>query len=80
MGHRAGRKAAPPRRCLPEVGDRFPPRRQAARPHYRLAMGRASPRVALGTNASARHNALTPYLVEIMDALSEHSSVRQVTF
>lgn len=34
-----------------------------------------------GTNSPGPwNNALTPYLVEIMDALSEHSSVRQVTF
>lgn len=34
-----------------------------------------------GTNSPGPwNNALTPYLVEIMDALSEHSPVRQVTF
>lgn len=34
-----------------------------------------------GTNSPGRwNNLLTPYLVEIMDSLSEHSAVRQVTF
>lgn len=37
--------------------------------------------LASGTNSPGQwRNELTPYLVEIMDSLSEHSPVRQVTF
>jgi phage terminase large subunit GpA-like protein len=66
---------------LPEVGDRF---RRGVKPRDLITVSQWADRhreLRSGTNAPGPwHNALTPYLVEIMDALSEHSSVRQVTF
>ena len=66
---------------LPEVGDRF---RRGVKPRDLITVSQWADRhreLRSGTNAPGPwHNALTPYLVEIMDALSEHSPVRQVTF
>lgn len=67
--------------ALPELGKSFAsgatPRRlltvsQWAQEYRQLKSGTNSP--------GPWNNALTPYLTEIMDSLSEHSSVRQVTF
>jgi phage terminase large subunit GpA-like protein len=76
-----GEKAAAATPMLPEVGDRF---RRGVKPRDLITVSQWADRhreLRSGTNAPGPwHNALTPYLVEIMDALSEHSSVRQVTF
>lgn len=77
FGERAQRSA----HALPELGKSFAagatPRRlltvsQWAQEYRQLKSGTNSP--------GPWNNALTPYLTEIMDSLSEHSSVRQVTF
>lgn len=78
---RLGEKAATASANLPELGDRF---RRGIKPRDLLAVSEWSDRhreLRSGTNAPGPwHTALTPYLREIMDALSEHSPVRQVTF
>ena len=67
--------------ALPIVGERF---RRGIKPRDLLSVSQWADRyreLKSGTNAPGRwHTDLTPYLREIMDALSEHSSVRQVTF
>ena len=76
-----GEKAAQASTALPELGDRF---RRGIKPRDLLSVSEWASRyreLKSGTNAPGPwHNDLTPYLVEIMDALSEHSPVRQVTF
>jgi len=76
-----GEKAAAATPMLPEVGDRF---RRGVKPRDLITVSQWAERhreLRSGTNAPGPwHNDLTPYLVEIMDALSEHSAVRQVTF
>lgn len=66
---------------LPELGDRF---RRGVKPRDLLTVSEWADRnreLRSGTNAPGPwRTGLTPYLREIMDALSEHSSVRQVTF
>lgn len=65
----------------PELGERF---RRGIRPRDLLTVSEWSDRhreLKSGTNAPGQwHTDLTPYLREIMDCLSEHSAVRQVTF
>lgn len=77
LGERVAREAA----AVPDLGDRF---RRGVKPRDLLTVSEWSERhreLKSGTNAPGPwHNALTPYLVEIMDCLSEHSPVRQVTF
>lgn len=76
-----GEQAQRAAHALPELGKSFAagatPRRlltvsQWAQEYRQLKSGTNSP--------GPWNNALTPYLTEIMDSLSEHSSVRQVTF
>lgn len=66
---------------VPELGDRF---RRGVKPRDLLTVTDWAERyreLKSGTNAPGPwHTDLTPYLREIMDGLSEHSSVRQVTF
>ena len=66
---------------LKGVGERF---RRGIKPRDMLTVSQWSDRFRImrsGTNAPGQwHTALTPYLAEIMDCLSEHSAVRQVTF
>lgn len=77
VGERA--KAASTR--LPWLGERVA---SGVKPRDLLSVSQWADRyreLKSGTNAPGRwHTALTPYLAEIMDALSEHSAVRQVTF
>lgn len=67
--------------ALPVAGERF---RKGAQPRDLLTVSQWADRfrwLVSGTNAPGRWNtALTPYLREVMDALSEHSPVRTVTF
>lgn len=67
--------------ALPELGERF---RRGVKPRDLLTVSEWADRhreLRSGTNAPGPWNtALTPYLRDIMDALSEHSPVRQVTF
>jgi len=76
-----GEKVARATDTLPEVGDRF---RRGVKPRDLLTVSEWADRhreLRSGTNAPGPwHTDLTPYLREIMDALSEHSPVRQVTF
>lgn len=66
---------------LPALGEAFG---RGAVPRQVLSVSQWAEKnrwLASGTNSpGAWRNELTPYLVEIMDALSEHSPVRQVTF
>lgn len=76
-----GEKSAAVAQSVPEIGDRF---RRGVKPRDLLTVTDWAERhreLRSGTNAPGPwHTALTPYLREIMDSLSEHSSVRQVTF
>ncbi len=67
--------------ALPLVGERV---KRGVKPRDLLSVSQWADRhreLKSGTNAPGRwRTALTPYLEEIMDALSEHSPVRQVTF
>ncbi len=67
--------------ALPLVGERL---KRGIKPRDLLTVSQWADRhreLKSGTNAPGRwHTTLTPYLEEIMDCLSEHSSVRQVTF
>jgi phage terminase large subunit GpA-like protein len=66
---------------LPVVGERV---KRGVKPRDLLTVSQWADRhreMKSGTNAPGRwHTSLTPYLEEIMDSLSEHSAVRQVTF
>lgn len=66
---------------LPPVGEQF---KRGAQPRDLLTVSQWADRhrwLRSGTNSPGRWNtALTPYLREIMDALSEHSPVRSVVF
>lgn len=77
LGETVAREAA----AVPDLADRF---RRGVKPRDLLTVSQHAERyreLKSGTNAPGPwNNALTPYLVEIMDALSEHSPVRQVTF
>lgn len=76
-----GEKAAKASTALPELGDRL---RRGIKPRDLLTVSEWADRhreLRSGTNAPGPwHTDITPYLREIMDALSEHSPVRQVTF
>ena len=76
-----GEKGAAATKRLPWMGDNV---RRGIKPRDLLTVSQWADRyreLKSGTNAPGRwHTALTPYLAEIMDALSEHSAVRQVTF
>lgn len=78
---RLGEQAVESSAKLPVLGDRF---RRGVKPRDLLTVSEWADRhreLRSGTNAPGPwHTALTPYLAEIMDCLSEHSSVRQVTF
>jgi len=73
--------AANPAAPLAAVGEHF---QRGVRPRDLLTVSQWAERhrwLRSGTNAPGRWNtALTPYLREIMDALSEHSPVRAVVF
>ena len=77
----AGDSAVAASAALPVVGERV---KRGVKPRDLLSVSQWAERhreLKSGTNAPGRwHTALTPYLEEIMDALSEHSPVRQVTF
>src|SRR5574337_29484 len=77
LGHEVEAASAP----LPVVGERF---RRGAKPRDLLTVSQWADRhrwLRSGTNAPGRWStALTPYLREIMDGLSEHSPVRSVVF
>jgi hypothetical protein len=81
LGERAAATVAGTAPQINELGDRF---RRGVKPRDLLTVSEWAARhreLKSGTNSPGPwHNDLTPYLVEIMDALSEHSSVRQVTF
>ena len=76
-----GEKAAKASAALPDLGDRF---RRGVKPRDLLTVSEWADRhreLKSGTNAPGPWRTdLTPYLREIMDSLSEHSAVRQVTF
>lgn len=76
-----GEKSAQATPQLPELGERF---RKGVKPRDLLTVSEWADRhreLRSGTNAPGPwRTELTPYLREIMDALSEHSPVRQVTF
>lgn len=78
---RIGAEAARVSSMLPVVGEQV---RRGVKPRDLLTVSQWADRhreLKSGTNAPGRwRTALTPYLEEIMDALSEHSPVRQVTF
>ncbi len=78
---RIGAEAARVSSMLPVVGEQV---RRGVKPRDLLTVSQWADRVRelkSGTNAPGRwRTQLTPYLEEIMDALSEHSPVRQVTF
>lgn len=78
---RIGENAARASSVLPDLGERV---RRGVKPRDLLTVSQWADRhreLKSGTNAPGRWNTqLTPYLEEIMDALSEHSPVRQVTF
>jgi len=77
----AGENAVRVSAALPVVGEQF---KRGVKPRDLLSVSQWADRhreLRSGTNAPGRwHTDLTPYLREIMDALSEHSPVRQVTF
>lgn len=77
IGERAVLEAS----MLPEMGEAF---RRGVKPRDLLTVSEWADRhreLRSGTNAPGPwHTAFTPYLREIMDCLSEHSAVRQVTF
>jgi phage terminase large subunit GpA-like protein len=76
-----GERASAASSALPVVGERI---RRGIKPRDLLTVSQWADRhreLKSGTNAPGRwRTTLTPYLEEIMDCLSEHSSVRQVTF
>ena len=76
-----GEQAAIAAAKIPEIGAAF---RRGIKPRDLLTVSEWADRhreLRSGTNAPGPwRTALTPYLADIMDALSEHSSVRQVTF
>ena len=76
-----GERAAKSTPALPELGASF---RRGVKPRDLISVSEWADRhreLRSGTNAPGPwHTELTPYLREIMDALSEHSSVRLVTF
>lgn len=76
-----GDRAAQASTALPLVGERV---KRGIKPRELLTVSQWADKyreLKSGTNAPGRwHTALTPYLAEIMDCLSEHSAVRQVTF
>jgi len=76
-----GDKALAASATLPEMGEAF---RRGATPREILTVSEWADKnreLRSGTNAPGPwHTAFTPYLREIMDCLSEQSSVRQVTF
>jgi phage terminase large subunit GpA-like protein len=76
-----GENAVAASAALPIVGERI---KRGVKPRDLLTVSQWADRhreLKSGTNAPGRwHTSLTPYLGEIMDALSEHSAVRQVTF
>lgn len=78
---RLGEQAAAVSGALPDVGAAF---RRGIKPRDLISVAEWADRhreLKSGTNAPGPwRTELTPYLREIMDALSEHSSVRQVTF
>lgn len=77
----AGQDAERASAKLPVVGERI---KRGAKPRDLLTVSQWADRyrwIKSGTNAPGKwKTALTPYLTEIMDALSEHSPVRTVTF
>ena len=78
---RIGENAARAASVLPDLGERV---RRGVKPRDLLTVSQWADRyrwLKSGTNAPGPwRTALTPYLEEIMDCLSEHSPVRQVTF
>ena len=76
-----GERAAAVAHAVPEIGAAF---RRGVKPRDLLTVSAWADRhreLKSGTNSPGPwRTALTPYLAEIMEALSEHSSVRQVTF
>lgn len=78
---RVGESAVAASGALPVVGEQL---RRGVKPRDLLTVSQWADRhreLKSGTNAPGRwRTALTPYLAEIMDSLSEHSPVRQVTF
>lgn len=76
-----GDRAALASTALPVVGEQV---KRGIKPRELLTVSQWADKyreLKSGTNAPGRwHTALTPYLAEIMDCLSEHSAVRQVTF
>lgn len=79
---RLGAQAQQASNALPDLGEAFA---RGAKPRRLLTVSQwaqDTPRtLRSGTNSPGPwNNALAPYLVEIMDALSEHSPVRYVTF
>lgn len=76
-----GENAAKASAALPIVGERL---KRGVKPRDLLTVSQWADRhreMKSGTNSPGRwHTSLTPYLAEIMDSLSEHSPVRQVTF
>lgn len=78
---RLGEAAIPAAAAYPELGERF---RRGVKPRDLLTVSEWSDRhreLKSGTNAPGPWRTdFTPYLREIMDCLSEHSAVRQVTF
>lgn len=78
---RIGQRAAAVSRALPEFGARF---RRGARPRDLITVSQHADKhrwIGSGTNAPGQwRTALTPYLCDIQDDLSEHSPVRTVVF
>lgn len=78
---RLGQQAATASAALPAFGERF---RRGARPRDLLTVSQWADRhrwLTSGTNAPGQwRTALTPYLRDIQDDLSEHSPVRTVVF
>ena len=78
---RIGQQAAAVSRTLPEFGARF---RRGARPRDLITVSQHADKhrwIGSGTNAPGQwRTALTPYLRDIQDDLSEHSPVRTVVF
>lgn len=76
-----GEQAVAASKALPMLGERV---KRGIKPRDLLTVSQWADRhreLKSGTNAPGRwHTSLTPYLGEIMDCLSEHSAVRQVTF
>lgn len=79
--NKIGDDAARASSALPVIGESI---RRAVKPRDLLTVSQWADRhreLKSGTNAPGRwRTSLTPYLGEIMDCLSEHSPVRQVTF